>query len=127
MRTTAITAGLAAFLVLSIACNRKTDVTVSFNQQLAEPPSAPDSGYAFEAPVRIKAGDEFISTEGPGYACPTMADVDGDGNNDLVVGQFNQGHMLFCKNIAASGERPQFAAAQWIQSEGQRAIVPGVW
>ena len=90
--------------------------------------SAPTAGYQFEEPVRIKAGDEFIAVHSPGYACPTMADVDGDGLEDLVVGQFNKGLMWFCKNIADSpSETPKFDKSDWIRSDGKRAQVPGVW
>jgi len=62
------------------------------------PSQAPASGYEFETPVRIMAGGEYVSVESPGYACPTMADVDEDGKLDLVVGQFNGGKMHYCKN-----------------------------
>lgn len=82
---------------------------------------------AFDTPVRLKAEGEYISVEAPGYACPTMADVDGDGKDDLVVGQFNQGHMQFFKNIAADGQSPKFAAAKWLTTGDERAVVPGVW
>ena len=82
---------------------------------------------AFEPPVRLKAEGEFISVEAPGYACPTMADVDGDGKDDLIVGQFNQGHLQFFKNIAAAGQSPKFAAAKWLTTGDERAVVPGVW
>ena len=88
---------------------------------------APPAGYEFETPVRIKAGDDFVSVEAPGYACPTFADVDGDGQSDLVVGQFKNGHMQFCRNVADQNEPPRFATAQWLMSGDKRAEVPGVW
>lgn len=81
----------------------------------------------FETPVRLEADGEPIKVEAPGYACPTVADVDGDGKPDLVVGQFNQGHMQFFKNLAGTGEIPRLAAAEWLKTGEERAIVPGVW
>ncbi len=86
-----------------------------------------ESGLVFESPVRIKAGGVFVSVEAPGYACPTLADIDGDGLKDLVVGQFNQGNMKFCRNISSTGQPPTFAAAEWLMTGGGRAVVPGVW
>lgn len=87
----------------------------------------PSVGAAFEPPIRIRAGGELVSVESPGYACPTMADVDGDGREDLVVGQFNQGNLQFCKNISKDGELPKFAKASWMKSGDERITVPGVW
>ncbi|MFM7118063.1 MAG: FG-GAP repeat domain-containing protein [Planctomycetota bacterium] len=81
----------------------------------------------FETPVRLEADGQPIKVESPGWACPTVADVDGDGKLDLVVGQFNQGHMQFFKNLAEPGATPKFAAAQWLKNGEERAIVPGVW
>ncbi len=85
------------------------------------------AGYEFAAPVRVKAGNEFIAVESPGYACPTMADVDNDGKEDLVIGQFLNGNMKFCKNVGATGEAPVFEAAKWVMTGDERAKVPGVW
>jgi len=96
-----------------------------FEIQVAEP--EPPAGFEFEAPVRIKAGDEFVSVESPGYACPTLADVDGDNKLDLVVGQFNKGHMQFCKNVAGEGETFKFDSPKWLMTGDEKAVVPGVW
>lgn len=81
----------------------------------------------FDAPQLVKAAGQPISVEAPGYACPTVVDLDGDGRLDLVVGQFNGGMMQYFRNEAEAGTPPQFAAAQWLMSEGSRATVPGVW
>ncbi len=97
------------------------------NTELAENKLIETAGYDFTKPVRIKGGGEFVSVESPGYACPTMADVDGDGREDLVVGQFNQGHLKFYKNIAEKHQPPQFAAGEWLMTGDVRATVPGVW
>ncbi|MCA9188862.1 MAG: FG-GAP repeat protein, partial [Planctomycetales bacterium] len=55
------------------------------------------------------------------------ADVDGDGKDDLVVGQFRNGNMQFFKNISQHGVPPKFAPAKWLMTDGERATVPGVW
>ena len=40
----------------------------------------------FASPVRLKAEGELIKVESPGYAAPCLADMDGDGKKDLLVG-----------------------------------------
>ena len=99
--------------------------TVSSARRVVHSPAP--AGYSFELPVRLAVDGEPISVESPGYACPTMADVDGDGAKDLVVGQFNQGHMQFFRNEAGATEPPKLVAAGWIETDGERAVVPGVW
>jgi len=81
--------------------------------------SKPDDGRLncqFESGVRIRAGNEPIEVESPGYACPTLADVDGDGVEDLVVGQFRKGKMKWYRNIAKAGRTPEYEKGKWIET-----------
>ena len=82
-------------------------------------------GYEFEAPVQITPGGESVKVESPGYAAPCLADVDGDGIDDLLVGQFKDGKIGFYKGLKKGSM--EFAAHQWLQAGGDVAKVPGVW
>jgi hypothetical protein len=77
----------------------------------------------FHPPVRLKAGGVFIRVEAPGYAAPCLADVDGDGKLDLLVGQFHKGKIKLFKGLGGG----KFAKGTWLQAEGMAAEVPGVW
>ena len=87
----------------------------------------PDPGGAlqgdFLAPERLKADGKFIKVEAPGFACPSWADLDGDGQQDLIVGQLKEGKLSYYRN---RGEN-EFEAGQWLSSEEGRISVPGVW
>src|SRR5215468_2653947 len=77
----------------------------------------------FEPPVRLTAGGVPVRVEAPGYAAPCLADVDGDGKPDLLVGQFNGGKVQVFKGLGGG----KFAKGAWLQAEGKVAEVPGVW
>src|SRR5262245_338226 len=77
----------------------------------------------FEPPVRLKAGDNAIRVESPGYAAPCWADIEGDGKKALLVGQFNKGKIRTFKHLGSLN----FTAGKWLQAEGKVAEVPGVW
>jgi hypothetical protein len=77
----------------------------------------------FELPVRLKAGGLPIRVEAPGYAAPCLADLDGDGKMDLLVGQYNKGKIQVFKGLGGG----KFARGTWLQAEGEAALVPGMW
>jgi hypothetical protein len=77
----------------------------------------------FHPPVRLKAGGVPIQVEAPGYAAPCLADLDGKGKMDLLVGQFNGGKIQVFKGLGGG----KFATGTWLQAEGKVAEVPGVW
>lgn len=87
-------------------------------------PQQPDAQQPqFHPPVRMRAGEDYVKVESPGYACPAWADVDGDGREDLVVGQFRDGKMRVYRNLGEG----RLAAGEWLEAEGNVAQVPGVW
>ena len=117
---------LLALLITQAGCQRSNSGAGTGASSITSD-MAPPGEYTFEKPVRIMAGGEPVSVEAPGYACPTLADIDGDGKEDLIVGQFRDGNMQFFRNIAATGQVPEFATAEWIMTGKERAVVPGVW
>lgn len=80
-------------------------------------------GAEFEEPVRLEAGGKTIRVEPPGYAAPALADMDGDGRKDLLVGQFNRGKIRVFRN---EGDL-KFGEGKWLEAGGEVAEVPGVW
>ena len=73
--------------------------------------------------MRLEGGGAAIRVESPGYAAPCWADIDGDGKNDLLVGQFNGGKIRIFKSLGAG----KLAAGEWLKADGKVAEVPGVW
>ena len=60
------------------------------------------------APIRLEAAGKPIDTE-IGHAAPCVADFDGDGVQDLLVGQFGQGLLWIYRNEGTNAE-PKLAA-----------------
>lgn len=76
----------------------------------------------FEKPRALLADGVRIQTEAPGYASPSLADIDGDGVKELLVGQFGEGKVQVFKKKGDS-----YAKGSWLKAGGKTAKVPGVW
>jgi hypothetical protein len=81
------------------------------------------SAAEFERPVRLKAGDTAVRVESPGFAAPCYVDLRGNGQKQLLVGQFNNGKIRIFEHLGAE----HFGPGEWLRAEGKVAEVPGVW
>ncbi len=85
--------------------------------------AAASAKVEFEKPVRLVGGDELIKVEKPGYAAPCLADLDGDGKKDLLVGQFSKGKIKVYPGLGSG----KFGKGDWLRIGEEIAQVPGVW
>ena len=76
----------------------------------------------FLSPVRIVADGKPIDTE-VGHAAPFVADFDGDGVRDLLVGQFGDGILWIFRN-EGTDSRPKLAAGVKFKGESPDGRVP---
>ena len=74
------------------------------------------------APVRIEAGGRAIDVE-HGHAAPLFADLDGDGREDLLVGQYGGGKLRIYKNTGYRGA-PRFDEFKWFTADGSEGTIP---
>jgi len=76
----------------------------------------------FALPVRLEAGGKPIDTE-IGHAAPFVGDYDGDGINDLLVGQFGEGILWIYINEGTNSE-PKLAAGTQFKDGNEDGRVP---
>lgn len=74
------------------------------------------------APVRLEAGGKAIDTE-VGHAAPFVCDFDGDGVQDLLVGQFGNGQLWIYHNEGTNAQ-PKLAAGTKFKEGGKDGTVP---
>ncbi len=101
-------------LASGISHAQETDVSVEADNDIAA---------QFKEPVQLMADNEPVKVEAPGYACPSLADVNGDGHKDLLVGQFQGGKIKVYSNDGECG----FQAGEWLKTGKEIAEIPGVW
>lgn len=73
-------------------------------------------------PIRLEAAGTVIDTE-IGHAGPFVGDFDGDGVNDLLVGQFGGGVLWIYKNVGTNAA-PQLAPGVKFQDGRKEGTVP---
>ncbi len=73
------------------------------------------------APVRIEAAGAPIDVD-VGHAAPYVVDWDGDGNRDLLVGQFGEGMLRVYRNTGSEA-KPSFGAHEWFVAGGKPATI----
>jgi hypothetical protein len=73
-------------------------------------------------PVKILAAEKPIDVE-IGHAAPFVADFDGDGVKDLLVGQFGGGKLRIYKNTGTNA-KPMFQQFTWFQDGSENGCVP---
>jgi hypothetical protein len=73
-------------------------------------------------PVQVLAGGQPINVD-MGHASPFMADLKGDGQRVLLVGQFGGGKLRLYPNLGTKNE-PKFDQFEWFQAGGKIATLP---
>ena len=73
-------------------------------------------------PVRLEAAGKSIDTD-IGHAAPFVCDFDGDGLNDLLVGQFGDGILWIYRNEGTNSE-PRLAAGVKFKQGKEDGCVP---
>ena len=73
-------------------------------------------------PVQVQAGGQPINVD-MGHAAPFVADLKGDGNMTLLVGQIGEGKLRLYSNVGTRKE-PKFDKFEWFQVDGKVVTLP---
>ena len=84
-------------------------------------PARPDPELS--PPVRVEAAGKPIESGSVGHAAPFVGDFDGDGVNDLLVGQFEDGKLRVYRN-EGTNSRPRFETFSWFLEGKTEGRVP---
>ncbi len=74
-------------------------------------------------PVQVHAGGQPIDVAVFGHSAPFYGDVDGDGINDLLVGQFDEGQLRIYRNLGTTAS-PRFQGYEWFEAGAALGSVP---
>ena len=84
---------------------------------------AAEDSVQFDPPIRLKAGEAFIDTaEHVGHAGPLVVDLNADGRDDLLVGNF-RGHFQVYRNVGTRAE-PMYEDGGLLGAGGNAFVIP---
>ena len=73
--------------------------------------------------AHAQAGGQPVDVQRVGHSAPFVGDFDGDGVQDLLVGQYDGGKVRVYRN-AGSNSAPVLGGYEWVKAGGQDARVP---
>ena len=112
---------LFAFAMFSLGCTR--NVAERENARSIPYDSVAMQEQGFEEPFRIFADGEAIDTD-VGHAAPLVTDFDGDGLNDLLVGQFGDGILKIYRNIGSNSQPKYMAGVEFMDGSNGDGRIP---
>ena len=124
LKPLAITAMTCVAFAASASVHGASAIAASaFAQDTAARTTASQDTSDLAAPVLIHAGDEPIDVQGTGHSAPFFGDFDGDGVNDLLVGQYDDGKLRIYRNVG-SNAKPHFKESIWFKGGAEAGRVP---
>ena len=73
-------------------------------------------------PIQLQAGGQPINVD-MGHAAPFVADLKGDGQRVLFVGQFGEGKLRLYPSVGTETD-PKFDQFEWFRAGGKVVSVP---
>jgi len=75
------------------------------------------------SPVHVEAAGQPVDVQREGHSAPFVGDFDGDGVQDLLVGQYDQGRLRIYRN-SGSNSSPVLGEFEWFMAGGKHGQVP---
>ena len=89
----------------------------------------PERNSELQSPFRVLCGEQPIDVDF-GHAAPFLADMDGDGLKDLLVGEFGKvkgrkcwGALRIYRNVGGK-DQPRFESFEYFQAGGTTGQIP---